>query len=85
LLDANAGNDKRAGTFQHLHREVSRNSTTKNYDMPIAEFKPFHSSYRTWIVEMDTDNPITVQTWLHQQLSHTSQVSHPSMQNFQHN
>ena len=53
--------------------------------MPIAEFKPFHSSYRTWIVEMDTDNPITVQTWLHQQLSHTSQVSHPSMQNFQHN
>lgn len=76
FVGANGGNDKRTGTFQHLHREVSRNSTTKNYDVPIAEFKPFHSScltmsHLTWIVEMDTDNPITVQTWLHRQLSHT--------------
>ena len=75
---------------EHFSICIGKCQETENYDVPIAEFKPFHSScltmsYLTWIEEMDTDNPITVQTWLHQQLSHTWQVSHPSMQNFQHN
>ena len=69
---------------------MSQKSTTENYDVAISEFISFNSSclnvsYLTWIVEMDTDNPITAQTWLHQQLCHTWQVSHPSGQNFQHN